>query len=159
MSLFKKKVKIEDFAAGLIASDLPDAIDFFHKENQRAHFHLNLDDTKLLHIGGGLCLNFLADKLGQHAKTGDTQIRRATKAVRRAVSRLGGSPDRAQEWWQAMVDDARIIHDRLDILDASCHSIWHRTYRDRPFKDHGPIRSFAYMLQVDVNAMDNLKII
>ena len=159
MSFFKKKVTIDTFAAGLIETGIPKSLDFFHKENQRAHVRLPLEDIELLQIGGGLCLNFIADKLAQHPKSGDDRMRRATKAIRRSVGRCGGSPDRAQDWWQSMTDDARIVHDQLDILEASCRTVWNRVYRDRPFKEHGPIRSFAYMLQVDVDAMDDLKVV
>ena len=159
MPLFRRKVRIEDFAAGLIEDGLLRAVVFFQEENQRAHVHLNLTEDDLKNIGGGITLFFLARRLQELGKDDPDLIRRATKAIRRAVLKAGGNADAAQDWWKYIDDDARIIHDEMALLEAACRAVWHRKYGDRPFKEHGPIKSFAYLLQMEVEGVDKFKLV
>lgn len=159
MFFFKKRVSIEDFATDLVRTGIPRAIHFFHEENQRARYHLNIGQEDLTNIGGGLCFFFLAPQLQNEKKADQKNLQRAARAIRRAIGRAGGNSDRAQDWWKTIEDDARIIHGQADPLDLACKAVWSRTYRDRPFKEHGALRSFAYFLQMEVNAAGKIKLV
>lgn len=159
MGLFKKRVRVEDFAGNLVSVGIPRAIAFFEEENVRARYRLAFADEDLKNIGAGLCLFFLSEQLQDAKKANHNKMQRATKSIRRALNKLGGNSDKGQEWWKLIDDDYRIIHEHKALLDVACQAVWNRRFRDRPFKEHGALRSFAYFLQVEVDASAKVKLI
>lgn len=157
--LFKKKTPIEEFSAQVIREGLPRALAFYEQENKRSHVRLMFSEEELPLIGAGTVIFYFSSRFSSDSSADKDKVHRAIKGVRRTISKMGYSSDRAQDWWKAIEGDALIVGSSSDPLELSCKAVWNRTHQDRPFNEHGALRSFLYFLQVEVDAMDKLKIV
>jgi hypothetical protein len=158
MTLFKKRVPMEDFVRSLITEGIPKGLAFYDKENAQARKKLSISDADLAEFGAGMMLFFLTERIANDKKAGQDMAQRATRAMRRALAQLGANADHGQDWWKAISDDALIMHGQGDPLDIACQAVWNRLFRDRPYAEHGPIRSYGYFLQIEVDAAKDLRL-
>jgi len=158
MLLFKKKRPVQEWTDDTLTVSLPRGITFFHGENQRARYRLAVSDTDLKEVGAGMALFFLAEFFPDEKPDSAEKMQRAYKGARRALSKLGGNGDQAHFWWKAF-NDGQIFHSHEDRLDIVCRVVWDRLFQKIPFKEHGPIRSFAYFLQVDMGSVKKVRLV
>lgn len=158
MPIFRKKRKVEDFVSALITTSVPNAITFFHEENQRATTRLPLDEQELKSMGAAMSLFFLSGRFTDPKGADRAKLQRAYQAVRQALSGIGGNPDKAHAWWEAM-EGGQLLRGNEDPLSLACHVVWDRKFPERSFKQHGPLRSFAHFIRVEVDAARHLKLV
>lgn len=158
MLWFKKKIPVEVFMQGLIQEKLPKAVQFFDKENDRAHQPLNVEDTMLLEVGAGMALFFMGKFFPDTEKENLAVMSRAYKAAEKCLPSLGAKPKEAHKWWKAYTDGL-IFKEKEPRLSIACRLTWEKLIPNQAYRDSSPLKMFAYILETDVESIrkQNLK--
>lgn len=154
---FKKKVKIEEFVAGLVQDKIPKAIAFFDKENERSHVALQLDHGKLREIGAGMILFFIGKHYPDTEQKNLLIMSRAYKQVERALPALEANPKEAYAWWKAYTDGLIFQEDEAR-LKIACRITWEKLIKNKPFREGPPLKTFGYFLEMEVEGISKVNI-
>ncbi|MBU0678591.1 MAG: hypothetical protein KJ626_10790 [Verrucomicrobia bacterium] len=158
MGLFKKKVKIEEIVSVLITSTIPKALQYYHRETRRAPSPISLPDSKLIDIGGAMCLFFLAKHLPDEKPGNQEKMARAYKQLKLDILTVGGDAESARTWWKAFTDGL-IFQEREERLRIACRIAWDKLAPNTAYREPSPLRSFGYFLQVEVDTVRKMKLI
>lgn len=158
MLWFKKKVKIEDFVSEFIPQKLPRAVQFFDKENARAHHPLNIDDRKLLEIGAGMSLFFLGKYFPDTEKKNLDMMSRAFKQVEKTLPSLEANPKEAYAWWKAFTDGL-IFQQNEARLRIACRLVWEKIIHEKAYRESSPLKTFGYFLEMEIEGVSKMNII
>lgn len=158
MLWFKKKVKIEDYVTGLIQDKLPRAVQFFDRENARAHHPLNLDDVKLVEIGAGMTLFFLGKYLPDTEKANLALMSRAYKQIEKLLPEMNGKPKEAYAWWKAFTDGL-IFQENEARLRIACRLVWEKLIPEKAYRDASPLKTFGYFLEMEIEGTDKINLV
>lgn len=158
MLWFKKKTPVESYMQVLVTEKLPKAVQFFDKENDRAHQSLNLDDTTLLEVGAGMALFFMGKFFPDTEKANLAMMSRAYKAVDKLLPTLNAKPKEAHKWWKAYTDGL-IFKEKEPRLSIACRITWEKLIPDQAYRDASPLKMFAYVLETEIEGIQkqNLK--
>jgi len=158
MLWFKKKVKIEDYVTGLIQEKLPRAVQFFDKENDRAHHPLNIEDAKLLEIGAGMTLFFLGKYFPDTEKANLAIMSRAYKQIEKLLPEMNAKPKEAYAWWKAFTDGL-IFQENEARLRIACRLVWEKLIPDKAYREASPLKTFGYFLEMEIDGADKLALV
>ena len=151
MLWFKKKMPIEDFIQRFITEKLPRAVQFFDKENERAHSPVSIPDDKLLEIGAGMALFFLSQYFPDTDKANLKIMARAFKTVEKELPNLNAKPKEAHIWWKAFTDGL-IFQENEARLRIACRIVWEKLIPNKPFRENSPLKAFGYFVEVEMQA-------
>jgi len=157
MLWFKKKTTIEDFCSGIAREKLPKAVQFFDKENERAHAALTIDDTQLLEVGAGMCLFFLGKYFPDTDPNNLKIMSRAFKHMEKLLPSLKANPKQAYHWWKAYTDTL-IFQENEPRLKIACRLTWEKLMPNKAYRENSPLRTFGYYLEMEISGIDKLRI-
>ena len=158
MLWFKQKVKIEDYVSGLLKDKLPRAVQFFDKENDRAHHPLNIPEKKLIEVGAGMVLFFLGKFFPDTEKENLQLMSRAYKQVEKLLPEMSADPKEAYNWWKAFTDGL-IFQEKEARLRIACRLTWEKLIQNKAYREASPLRTFGYFLEMEVEGVDKIKIV
>ncbi len=157
MLWFKKTTPVEAFVQQLIKDKLPRAVQFFDRENERAHTSLNVEDQKLLEIGGGMILFFLGRYFPDKDKKNLAIMSRAYKEIERVLPAQNARPKEAYAWWKAFTDGL-IFQENEPRLRIACRLAWEKVITSKPYRETSPLKTFGYFLEMEVQSIEKLNI-
>ena len=158
MLWFKKKVKVEEYVTGLVQEKLPRAVQFFDKENERAHHPLNIDDTKLVEIGAGMALFFLGKYFPDTEKQNLALMSRAYKQMEKLLPAMNAKPKEAYAWWKAFTDGL-IFQENEARLRIACRLVWEKLMTGKAYREASPLKTFGYFLEMEIDSVDTLTLV
>lgn len=160
MSLFqfKKKVTAEDFGKALVLESIPKAIKYFTDQNSHARQSVPLKDAQLATIGSGVVAYFLYRQFPEANGAPSQMFSRCLSGIRKGLRANGGNIDRMGEWLKTFMDEEKFQRGDEPVGFAT-KTIWTRTFPETPFQDHPAVKGFAYFLQMEVKAVEKLKLV
>ncbi len=158
MLWFKKKVKIEDYVTELVQEKLPRAVQFFDRENERAHQSLKIDDTRLLEIGAGMALFFLGKYFPDNEKENLAIMSRAYKQMEKLLPAMNAKPKEAYAWWKAFTDGL-IFQENEQRLRIACRLVWEKILHEKAYREASPLKTFGYFLEMEIEGAEKLNLV
>ena len=153
----RKKLTAEAYINSLIDQQLPRAVQFFKKENDRARDHLTIPDDRLVEIGAALILFFLGGHFPDSKKENLTLMSRAYVQVEKRLPDLGGNPKETYRWWKVFTD-VLIFQESEERLNIVCRQVWEKLFPEKPYRDASPLRTYAYFLEMEISEAPKLNI-
>lgn len=154
----KKKMKVEEYVAGLVRDKLPHAVQFFDKENDRSHHPLKIADTKLLEIGAGMSLFFLGKYFPDSEKENLALMSRAYKQMEKMLPDMNAKPKEAYAWWKAFTDGL-IFQENEPRLRIACRLVWEKLIPDKAYREASPLKTFGYFLEMEIDGVEKLNLV
>jgi hypothetical protein len=154
----KRKIPIEDFVRELAPVAIPRSMSFFQRENRNAQNHLSLAEPVLSDLTAGLLLFFISEHLPDDKRTSGEMMARAYKTMRKVLTPLGGSGDRAHTWWKAF-SDGRIFHKDMELPVIACRVIWQKLFPDTPYRKDSALPALTYFVQVEAGSAKSVKLV
>ncbi len=158
MLWFKKKIKIEDYVTELVQEKLPRAVQFFDRENERAHQSLKIDDTRLLEIGAGMALFFLGKYFPDNEKENLAIMSRAYKQMEKLLPAMNAKPKEAYAWWKAFTDGL-IFQENEQRLRIACRLVWEKILHEKAYREASPLKTFGYFLEMEIEGAEKLNLV
>ncbi len=154
---FKKKLPVETFMQGLVKEKLPKAVQFFDKENDRAHQPLNVNDTTLLEVGVGMALFYMGKFFPDSDKANLAIMSRAYKAAEKLLPTMNAKPKEAHKWWKAYTDGL-IFNEKEPRLKIACRLTWEKLISNQAYRESSPLKMFAYVIETEVETISKLNL-
>jgi hypothetical protein len=151
MFWFKPKSKIEEAVKDILSAKLHHALKFYTKENERSHHPLQLSESQLLEIGGGMVLFFFGSYFPDTEKKNIEIMSRAYREAEKILPGMKIQPTRVYEWWK-MFTDVLIFNQKEDRLKAATRLVWEKLITDMPYREASPLKTFGYYLQMEVDS-------
>ncbi len=158
MSLFRKKTRVEDVIESLMSNSVPKAMEFYGKENKKAHRPLRIEASKLFEIGVAMCLFFLARYFPEDKPEDKEKMSRAFKQAQAELERTGHDAQSAYRWWKAYTD-ALIFQEKETRLRLASRLTWEKLFPEKAYKEQNPLHSYGYMLEIEVDGFKKNKIV
>jgi hypothetical protein len=158
MSWFRKKITVEDFVSDVVREKLPMAVQFFDKENNRAHHTVPIQDQDLLTVGAGMVLFFMGKFLPDSNPENLKLMSRAYRHMEKLLPSLDITPQAAYRWWKAYTDTL-IFQENEARLKIACRLTWEKLIPNKPYREASPLRSFGYYLEMEVEALAKARIV
>jgi hypothetical protein len=155
MLWFKKAKPVEAFVQGMVKEKLPRAVQFFDRENDRAHHALNIEDQKLLEIGAGMILFFLGKYYPDKDKKNLALMSRAYKEIEKTLPALKADPKEAYAWWKAFTDGL-IFQENEERLRIASRLVWEKLITSKPYREASPLKTFGYFLEMEVQSAEKI---